>query len=81
MAKLLAERKWCEFPGCRAPAVDCHEIKTRARGGSILDPLNIAVVCRSHHNLIGDNQALAVSLGLLRHSWDPPVVAPEANPE
>jgi hypothetical protein len=76
VGQVLAERPQCEFTACRARSQDCHEILTRARGGSILDRLNIVALCREHHDWVGAHQALAESMGLLRHSWDPPIVDP-----
>lgn len=64
----------CEAPAYGAPGVcwgpcDPHEPLTRARGGSIVDPSNIVIVCRFHHSYLHDNPAWAVSVGLLRSSW------------
>lgn len=66
--------------GCRAallvPDVKCwgpldvHEILTRARGGSIIDEENCIVVCRRHHDWIGQWPARAAELGLTKHSWE-----------
>lgn len=76
--RLMGERKHCEareridtvevFP-CWGPR-DPHEIKTRARGGSILDPENILIVCRGHHDWIDLHQPDSHRLGLLKHSWE-----------
>lgn len=64
----------CAVPGCRRPADDLHEVLSRARGGSIVDPANCKPLCRPHHNEITDTEpAWAYELGLLRHSWDQPI--------
>lgn len=61
----------CVVPGCGRLADDVHEPLTRARGGSITDPSNMAPLCRPHHDEITDEQpAWAYELGLLAHSWD-----------
>ena len=48
---LIAEGAPCEagLEGCARRATDGHEVKTRARGGSITDMTNIEMVCRSCH--------------------------------
>lgn len=50
-------------------AVDVHEMKRRSQGGSILDERNCLTVCRRCHNMIGNNPALAESLGLALPGW------------
>lgn len=67
--ELLSENPLCERCHSRA-AVDVHEIKTRARGGSILDRDNLAVLCRPCHSWVTDNPAEAHEEGWLKHSWD-----------
>jgi hypothetical protein len=81
VARLLAERPWCEacpvFAGhdgkvtyVRQPSVDIHEVLTRGRGGSILDESNLLAVCRPCHRRIDRYPTLANDLGLTRASWD-----------
>lgn len=60
----MCERCWIAF------GTDLHEIKTRARGGSILDEENIAVLCRMCHSWVTENPELALDEGWLRNSWD-----------
>lgn len=61
----------CVVPGCLSLADDVHEPLTRARGGSITDPANMAPLCRPHHTEITDTEPpWAYELGLLVHSWD-----------
>jgi hypothetical protein len=73
-----------EFPVCQvrwacrgARAVDVHERLTRARGGSILDPVQAHMVtaCRACHDLIGREVAAATARRMLLPSWHrcPPV--------
>ena len=81
VARLLAERPWCE--ACprfaahdrvvvyiRRPSVDVHELVRRSQGGSILDEGNLMCVCRECHRRIGNEPQLAFDLGLARHSYD-----------
>ncbi|MFZ4431565.1 MAG: HNH endonuclease signature motif containing protein [Microthrixaceae bacterium] len=60
----------CEYPGCREPWVDMHERKKRSRGGSVLDPANIALLCRPHHEWTETNPAEATLMGFLTPSWE-----------
>lgn len=60
----ICERCWIGF------ATDLHEIKTRARGGSILDEDNIAALCRVCHTWITEHPAEALAEGWLKNSWD-----------
>lgn len=65
---LLAERPICER--ChRAASTDVHEIKSRARGGSITDPDNLACLCRACHDWITTHPADAQAAGWLAPSW------------
>jgi len=50
-------------------ATDVHEIKTRARGGSITDPMNCIALCRSCHRFITENPAFAETHGFIVPSW------------
>lgn len=54
---------------CRLWGSDVHEIKTRGRGGSILELSNVFFVCRPCHRWIGDHPLLAEKVGLLLPSW------------
>lgn len=54
---------------CRFEAIDVHEIKTRARGGSILDSENVVALCRACHNEITGDPAWAERNGYMVHSW------------
>jgi hypothetical protein len=56
--------------GCRNRSVHIHEIKSRARGGSILDERNTIPVCFDHHRWIHDHPDEASQLGVLAHSWE-----------
>jgi len=53
-----------------AYATDVHEIKTRARGGSITDKNNLALLCRPCHTFITQNPAQGKAEGFLKNSWD-----------
>lgn len=49
----------CEWPGCRRSWDDMHEVRSRARGGSITDPLNIVCLCRRHHDWVTTEPVLS----------------------
>jgi 5-methylcytosine-specific restriction endonuclease McrA len=51
-------------------SVDVHEIKSRARGGSITDESNLACLCRPCHDLITRHPAKAQEMGWSKHSWE-----------
>lgn len=81
VARLLAERPWCEackvyathdgkVTYVRRPSVDIHEIVRRSQGGSILDESNLLSVCRDCHNRIGRHPQEAFDLGLAKHGWE-----------
>jgi 5-methylcytosine-specific restriction endonuclease McrA len=53
---------------CRSSEV--HEIKSRARGGSITDPDNVAALCHECHAWITTHPAAAHAEGWLKHSWE-----------
>lgn len=60
-----------DWPITCAGPVDGHEVQTRARRpGGHLDPTNIRLVCRRHHEWIDTHQVTALTLGLLSNSWD-----------
>ena len=68
--RVLAMRPRCEVcplvnPPTVRPAVDVHEIVTRARGGSIVDAANVATTCRQCHDWVHANPAKATEFGLL----------------
>ena len=54
----------------RARATEVHEIKSRARGGSITDPNNLAALCHDCHAWVTVHPAEAHTEGWLRHSWE-----------
>lgn len=70
----LVKRLLDENPVCARchsqRAVDVHEIKTRARGGSLEDESNLACLCRSCHTVITDSPKRARDEGWVRNSWD-----------
>ena len=51
-------------------ADDVHELKTRARGGSILDRDNCVALCRPCHTWVTENPAAAREQGWLKNSWE-----------
>jgi 5-methylcytosine-specific restriction endonuclease McrA len=54
----------------RAQATEVHELKSRARGGSILDPTNCVALCHACHHHITTHPAQAHAEGWLKHSWE-----------
>jgi hypothetical protein len=67
----FGDQPMCAVPACARWADDVHEPLTRGRGGSIVDPANMAPLCRPHHTEITDHQpAWAYELKLLAHSWE-----------
>ena len=70
---LLVERgPECEarLDGCDGRAVDCHELLRRSQGGSLTDPENLLLLCRSCHRWVTEHPADAVAAGLARWSWE-----------
>lgn len=72
VAELLAA-----FPVCQARVVcqgarssEVHEVKTRARGGSILDRENCLALCHACHSWVTTNPIQAHRLGLMKQSWE-----------
>jgi 5-methylcytosine-specific restriction protein A len=68
VAKLLEERGTCQRCG-QARSQDIHELKSRARGGSILDIENLVAICRPCHNWITEHPVEAAQQGWLKCSW------------
>lgn len=48
---------------CGGPADDCHELLSRARGGSITDPANLVALCRPCHTWVTTEPAQAAAAG------------------
>ena len=69
--RILAERMTCEarIRGCTLTPVDVHEIKSRARGGSIIDENNVLALCRACHHFITIEPAWSQENGFSVHSW------------
>ena len=76
LGPILAEGRRCEarLPGCQGRSVDGHEVLTRGRGGSIVDLENIALLCRSCHDVITRSAGWADRHGWTVHSWAPETV-------
>jgi len=58
-------------------SVDVHEIKSRGRGGSILNIANCKALCRTCHDWIGAHLRQALAEGFLLNSWDDEPVSEE----
>ena len=75
VADILSHRTRCEAGvlvrsrdiehRCFGYSTDVHEVLTRARGGDILDPMNVKAICRRCHDWIHEHPADALDLGLL----------------
>jgi len=59
----------CQRGGTKR-STEVHEIKSRARGGSILDPANCAALCHDCHAWITTHPKEAYAEGWLKHSWE-----------
>lgn len=64
---------------CGGP-LDCHELIPRSvwPRGELVEA-NVVLVCRSHHEWIGDNPEKAHALGLHKVSWERPGMPMEAS--
>ena len=51
-------------------ASEVHEVKSRARGGSILDKENCVALCHDCHHWITTNPKEAKETGWLKNSWE-----------
>lgn len=60
----------CAVPWCDRIGDSPHEPLTRARGGSIVDPANITMVCWPHNQELTLEPPWGYELGLLKHSWE-----------
>lgn len=69
VADLLDGQPLCQRCN-REFASDVHELKSRARGGSITDLENLVVLCRTCHSWITTNPKEALEQGWLKNSWD-----------
>ena len=69
VAQMLEEKPVCERCSA-ARSTDIHEVVSRARGGSILDPRNLVALCRPCHSWITVNPAAAHAEGWSKHSWE-----------
>ena len=62
------------YPVCvrcwRNPSTDVHELKSRARGGSITDLSNLVCLCRVCHDWVTQHPKEATEQGWLRNSWE-----------
>lgn len=57
---------WCARCGwstTRIEDLDAHELRSRARGGSITDPANVALLCRTCHDYITTHPVVAAAEG------------------
>ena len=70
----LVKRLLSENPTCQkcfsARSQDVHEVKSRARGGSITDIKNLRCLCRPCHNWITSHPEEAHAQGWLKWSWE-----------
>lgn len=66
--KVLSDQPVC-IRCFRARSTDVHELKSRARGGSITDESNVVAICRACHNYITTHPAEAEAQGWSKNSW------------
>lgn len=67
--RLLAERPICQR--CLSDrSQDIHELKSRARGGSITEIENLVALCRKCHQFVTENPKIAKEQGWLKNSWE-----------
>lgn len=69
LARLGEERGPLCQRGCGRPWMDGHELLSRARGGSITDGDNIALLCRTCHDWVTTHPAEAAAEGWARSRW------------
>lgn len=69
VTRLYPERPRCAC-GCGRLADDLHEILSRARGGSIVDPANCVPLARVCHDKATNEDPRFYRLGLVMHSWE-----------
>jgi nitrate/TMAO reductase-like tetraheme cytochrome c subunit len=68
VATILEQNPVCQR--CHsARSVDVHELRSRARGGSITDPTNTVGLCRLCHEFITRNPLVAENEGWALPSW------------
>ena len=60
---LREAQTWCSRCGVTGVGLDAHEIRSRARGGSITDLANIVLLCRSCHDHVTTHPAEAAAEG------------------
>lgn len=61
-------------PACQrcqsAWSTEVHEVKTRARGGSILDETNLRALCDDCHRWVTGHPREAQLAGWMKNSWE-----------
>lgn len=80
VTRLYPERPRCAC-GCGRLADDLHEILSRARGGSIVDPGNCVPLARYCHDKATNEDPRFYDLGLVVHSWGGQRAEPESAAE
>lgn len=74
IAKVVAIRGGCAWPGCNKLGTDPHEPWSRGRTLDIHHTLTcvsgIVMLCSIHHGYVHDHPAEAEEMGLLRRSTD-----------
>jgi hypothetical protein len=61
----VADAKHSAFR-CERFAAHVHELKTRGRGGDVLDEENCRTACAACHRFVHEHPKIALALGLLR---------------
>lgn len=60
---LREAQTWCSLCGQTGVGLDAHEVRSRARGGSVTDLDNIRLVCRPCHSWITEHPREAQEQG------------------
>lgn len=77
MLDLHARREVCGIQKGERP--EKHEVLTRGRGGSALDPDNCVALCRRAHDWVTLHPCGAEVLGLMLPSWSDPEMRVDAS--
>ena len=69
-AELIGNPCEAQLEGCAYTGTDWHEVRGRARGGSLLDPANRKWLCRPCHQWITEHPKAATEMGFLRSAYE-----------
>jgi 5-methylcytosine-specific restriction endonuclease McrA len=69
VSQLLKQHPQCQRCATKK-STEVHEVLSRARGGSILDPSNCVALCHECHSWITTHPKEAQEQGWLKNSWE-----------